>query len=136
MWGVDSLKNGCRGFFNRSVVTATVQALNLAAVAAALYGISQDPDSIYELGLDAFVHGYTAYAMRQCGGDWEAIGASALNLVRLGAIYSGVTSGSTSAPLAALAADTLFHGWNSIHSIIASSGNEEQVQSVASQKCN
>ena len=113
-------------FFGKSTTAKITQGANLIALAAALYAIYENPESAAEFGLDTIVHGTTALTMRQGAGLTDVCGASALNLLRLGAIYSGVTSGCSPAPMAALVIDTGFHLWNTFYSLIIDTGSKEE----------
>lgn len=129
MWG-SGFFGKVTGLFHEGDGTKVVQTINLFAVAGAMYAMYQDPDSIGESILDGVVHGYTFYALRQDADTLEALGACALNFMRIGAIYQGVTTGCTSFPLAVLATDTLFHSYNVLHSLWVGTDKPEEHQNT------
>ena len=112
-------------FFGKSSTAKITQGINLVALAAALIAIAQDPEKAAEFGLDGVVHGITVYALRNETTLEATIGASALNILRIGALYAGLTGDCSSAPRSALVIDTVFHLWNFFYSLILDTKNQE-----------
>ena len=105
-------------FFSKSTTGKVTQAVNIAALVAALYAKMQDPEAIAEHGLDILVHWSTALALREDAPAIELAGSAMTNLFRLGALYSAATGGCSSVPMATLTIDTGLHLWNTFYSLL------------------
>ncbi|CEK10009.1 hypothetical protein [Legionella hackeliae] len=113
----------------KSIPHAALQVVNLAAFGAATYALLTDPNAtIAEFGLDAAVHLISYFGLSDPASLACEVSASSANLIRLGAIYAGVTSGSTSAPDVANMIDTLVHGGNAIASFIKADSEPQAVE--------
>ncbi|WED42119.1 hypothetical protein [Legionella cardiaca] len=107
--------------FNRnSIVKGSLQVVNLIAFGAATYNLLTNPDAgIAEFGLDLFVHGASYFALSDSVSLLGKTSNGFINAVRLGAIYTGLTSvGCSEVPLAAAAADSVVHFANMVAPIL------------------
>ena len=85
------------GLFNRqNPVKAGLQAYNLLVITLGAYELYKHPEKFAEFGADIFVHTVTFLSLQQNQFTLGALGSAALNIARLGSIYTGVTSGCTS----------------------------------------
>lgn len=114
-------------FFNaKNKWQAGVQVTNLLALTWAAYELITNPEAkASELGMDIAIHAITFVSLYEDTNALGSFGSSSLNMFRLGAIYSGVTSGSTSVSIGLNALDAVHHLVNSATSILCSSGDEE-----------
>ena len=114
------------GFFSarailnqESKVLAGMQVYNLLIVGLVTYNAITDPESSWwENGFDIITHSLTALSL-QSPSDSARLGSIGFNFARLGAIYSGVTSGSTAIPGLLNGVDIFNHLGNLLATIAA-----------------
>ncbi|WP_019218164.1 hypothetical protein [Legionella tunisiensis] len=81
-------------FFNqKSRACALMQALNTTALLIALNEIINDPEHAWEWGLEALTHFVSILALVEKPSLLGNASSVSLNFMRIGAIFSGVTSG-------------------------------------------
>ena len=94
------------GFFHQTNQwRRALQIYNTLAFTIAAYELVNNPAaSIYEVGADMLIHLATCYSLGKDASAPSELGWGAVNLMRIGAIYAGVTSGISafSSPLNAL----------------------------------
>lgn len=119
-------------FFSKSKGTATLQTLNLAAMAVALYELGTNPDaSIFEVGADVFVHGATVLTLREDGHFLEGLGSFSLNMMRVGGILHSLALGCTSFPKVALASDFVLHLLGAAFNLVIACGEESNKNTLS-----
>ncbi|KTD07056.1 hypothetical protein [Legionella jamestowniensis] len=99
---------------------ASMQVVNLAAFGAASVTLLTDPEASFaEFGLDALTHALSYLALSDTQSMATEFGSTVINLIRLGAIYAGMTTaGCSEVPVAAAAVDALVHLTNSGASLV------------------
>jgi hypothetical protein len=103
---------------------------NVALVAVVFFDLWTNPKAnAYESGFDIAVHAFTAMSLNEhCESVILKLGSTATNIMRLGSIYTGVTSGFTAVPIILNAADTINHSLNTV--FLLSSINTDEVEEV------
>lgn len=103
-------------FFNRQRTwKATFQAYNLLVMGIAAYDFLTNPRATFsEHGTDLAIHALTILTLREVPSGLTAGGTSLLNVMRLGAIYAGMTSGCSALTSIANIADALTHACNAL----------------------
>lgn len=99
------------GLFNtRSRLNLGLQVANLAALSLATYDLITNPQSkLSELGLDIVVHAANFLCLSENADALSGFLVSQLNVLRVGSIYAGVTSGCTGVPLLLNGVDAANH---------------------------
>lgn len=98
------------GFFNQeNGWRKAMQAYNYFVASVALYDLVTNPEKVYELAPDILIHLYTGYTYRGSNSGLADLGSMALNMSRLGSIYSGMTTACTSLSAAVNLADVANH---------------------------
>ncbi|ASQ46623.1 hypothetical protein [Legionella clemsonensis] len=107
-------------FNSKNRFYAGLQVVNLAALGAAGFTLLTNPEaSLAEFGLDALTHALSYVALSDSQSLVAEFGSTAVNLIRLGAIYAGMTTaGCSEVPVAVAAVDALVHLVNSGASLI------------------
>ena len=98
-------------FFNKqSPYKAALQIYNLVTVALVAHDLATKPEATWsEDGFDILVHLASAIALQVKPSVITDLSSVLLNSVRIGAIYSGVTSGGSAIPLALNIVDVANH---------------------------
>ena len=120
-------------FFNsKNKWRANVQAYNMLVLTLATYDLATNPDSTWnEMGADIFVHAVTLLSLQTNTSLWTGLTSTFLNVARVGAIWSGATSGSSSVALTLNGIDAANHIVNAATSFWFAGDNNTEGTSEA-----
>ena len=102
------------GFFNlinkRSGYAQSLQAYNSLLMVYSIFNYFTNPNATWDEQLvEAFLNAMTVCTLRETASAGEAVITAAANLIGLGGVLRGVTSGSTSMPLMMNTLEGLLH---------------------------
>ena len=108
-------------FFNsKNKWKTSVQAYNMLVLTLATYDLATNPDSTWnEMGADIFVHAVTLLSLQENRSLWTGLTSTFLNAARVGAIWSGASSGSSSVGLTLNGIDAANHIVNATTSFLS-----------------
>ena len=116
------------GFFNQqSKWLAKLQYYNVGVAICMADDLGTNPESSFgEIAPDIFIHLFSAFTIREQTTLNGIFSSAALNIARIGAIYSGMASGSTSLSLAFNVLDVCTHSINTFASLGARLGPNDE----------
>ncbi len=115
------------GFFNtQSKVRAGAQIYNAAAFSLATYALMTDPTKYGVLGFDMLVHAASYVCLQNDSGSVQDFSSYTLNMIRVGAVFAGLGSGTSNVQFGLALADAAGHTVNALASLFLGSKDESE----------